>query len=943
MLTDQTETLQSFSFDGPLVAWQGIVLGCVLAALGFWTLFGAGRNTRRKLGSVLFALRVIAIVILVWLLLGPVRAMTTRHFTPKSFAVVTDVSQSMNVVDPPDKLADLRWETQSAAGSDVDLLSTCDRTVSAAALARDQLSGLLRRGDRSSGNQRTRSLLQTAGRAASAAVRLAETCSRQLEEKQATLGPELVSRGKEVLAPLISSSVDKIGSLAPRDSSNPAPLDRDALDRLEKSHRQLVQSVRAIGQLADRVAHRLSEGNGGSPPQRGGEILTRREKVDHLLKSGATTWLSTRKDASRIREYAFDQQTVVLGNDATTHSASDKQQSPSTTKAEKSEKKHDGVTNLSSALGAINRDAAQAGIKAVLLFTDGRHNDPAAQDPRAVAKTLSEIPVYVVPVGSSHTPRDLILHHVDAPRAVVDGDQLVVEATVTACDCAGEKCTVELSEHNAVVDRQELSINSPRRDFRVRLTTTAKGGGRHDYSLKVSPVKGEAVATNNMADFGVDVIDASLRILVADDVPRWEHRYLVRLFERDKRIKYDQVLFQPTTSGPGENGSPAQLPHDVDGWAKYRLAILGDLTPTELDQESQKALKEYLVDRGGTVILIAGDQAMPQAFVGMPLADILPVNAGEALDPSQGYDLALSAEGHLNPSMQLADPPDSTDDVWKEMTRQLPIYSLSQFCAPKPTARTLINAVSQAASGKDDKAFLCWQMVGRGRIVYLAAPAVYQLRMKYGDRYHYRFWGQLIRWAVARDLSHGSTTIKLATDRSRAYVGENVQVIANLSDAGGRPVPTAEVRVQASTEGHASSLIELKPDPKIPGRYLGEFSPSEEGSVTLVASGADVAQLLAGEGFTKPVATTVMVESPPSVEMQDTRSNVPLLKQIAGLTGGQVVPPAAVGQIVELTDLEPAVHEDTIRQPIWNRWGLLWLFCGVLTVEWSIRKMTGLP
>ena len=125
----------------------------------------------------------------------------------------------------------------------------------------------------------------------------------------------------------------------------------------------------------------------------------------------------------------------------------------------------------------INRDAAQAGIKAVLLFTDGRHNDPAAQDPRAVAKTLSEIPVYVVPVGSSHTPRDLILHHVDAPRAVVDGDQLVVEATVTACDCAGEKCTVELSEHNAVVDRQELSINSPRRDFRVRLTTTAKGGG----------------------------------------------------------------------------------------------------------------------------------------------------------------------------------------------------------------------------------------------------------------------------------------------------------------------------------------------------------------------------------------------------------------------------------------------------------------------------------
>jgi hypothetical protein len=943
MLTGQTETIQSLSFDGPLAAWQGIVLGCVLAALGYWTLFGGGRNTRRKLGPVLFALRVMAIAVLIWLLLGPVRATTIRHFTPKSLAVVTDVSQSMSVVDPPDKLADLRWETQATAGSNAALLSACDQTVCTAALARDQLSGLLRNTDRKGGTQQMRSSLQTAGRAASAAVHLAENCSRLLDERQATLGPEIVSRGKELLSALTSSGIDKIGSLVPRDSADQRPLDRDALDRLETAHRQLVQSVRAIGQLTDRVAHRLSEANGGPPPQHGSEILSRAEKVDHFLKAGATTWLSNQKDTNRIRQYQFDQQTIAIGNDAATHADGGKRESPSTSKSDKAGKKHDGATNLSSALGAINRDAVQAGIKAVLLFTDGRHNDPAAQDPRAVAKTLSEVPVYVVPVGSSYTPRDLILHHVDAPRAVVNGDQLVVEATVTACDCAGEKCTVELSERNSVIDRQELNINSPRRDFRVRLMTTAKGAGRHDYSLKVSPVKGEAVAANNSADFGVDVIDATLRILVADDVPRWEHRYLVRLFERDRRIQYDQVLFQPTTSGPGENGVPAQLPHDVDGWSKYRLAILGDVTPSELDQESQKSLKEFLVDRGGTVILIAGDQAMPQAYLGMPLADILPVTAGEALDPTQGYDLALSAEGHLNPAMQLADPPDSTDDIWKEMTRQLPIYSLSQYCAAKPTARTLINAVSQSGSGKDEKAFLCWQMVGRGRIVYLAAPAVYQLRMKYGDRYHYRFWGQLIRWAVARDLAQGSKTVKLATDRSRAFVGENVQVIASLIDVGGRPVPNAEVRAQASLEGHASSLIELRPDPKIPGRYLGEFSPGEEGTVTLQATGAEVSQLLAGEGFAKPVTTTVTVEATPSVEMQDTRSNVPLLKQIAGLTGGQIVPPAAVGQIVELTDLQPAVHEETIRQPIWNRWGLLWLFCGVLTAEWALRKVTGLP
>ena len=56
MLTGQTETLQSLSFDGPLAAWQAVALGCLLAGIGFWTLFGIRKDARRKLGFVLFVL-----------------------------------------------------------------------------------------------------------------------------------------------------------------------------------------------------------------------------------------------------------------------------------------------------------------------------------------------------------------------------------------------------------------------------------------------------------------------------------------------------------------------------------------------------------------------------------------------------------------------------------------------------------------------------------------------------------------------------------------------------------------------------------------------------------------------------------------------------------------------------------------------------------------------
>jgi len=951
MSPEHVEKIEKIAFDGPLAPWQGILLGGVLMALLFWTLFRGPAKARSRFAPLFVLLRVVAIVIVVWMLLGPVHQTIYRHLTPKSLAVVTDVSRSMNVVDPPDKKADLRWNAVTANDAASTLLAACDRVTSAATMARDQLDWLLRHATSATESERTRRKLKTATRAAATAVTQSENVSRLLDEGRESLGPELVARGKDVTSALAASRLNQLNALAGADSSGPLALSRSALDQIEQCHGQLVRSVRALGQFADRVADRLAVTHPAVAPT---ESLEREGKVHRLLEQGEKSWLAGRDESARIRHYAFDRQTFVLPGDddakvADTNASvagGDQKKIAADGAAPTSAKKRAApVTNLTSVLERVNRDASQSGIEAVVLFTDGRHNDPTAEDPRAVAKTLGEIPVYVVPVGSSQMQRDVILHHVNAPTAVVEGDQMVVEAIVSAYDCAGEKCVVELSEGKSVIDRKELDITSARRDCRVRLTTPSKGVGRHQYALNVAPLKGEAGAANNTASFGVDVIDASLKILVADDLPRWEYRYLLRLFERDKRVQFEQLLFQPTERASGELAARVELPHDVEGWSRYRLAILGDLNPTQFDAQSQKALKEYLVDRGGTVILIAGTQSMPAAFEGMPLADFIPVTAATGFDATQGFELALSAEGRLNPAMQIADPPETTEQVWKEMSQQLPVYGLSNYCVPKPTARTLIDAVAASGgeSGKNEKVFLCWQAVGRGRVVYLAAPAVYQLRMKYGDRYHYRFWGQLIRWAVARDLAQGSKTVKLATDRSRVSVGENFQIMASLNDLDGRPVQNAEVRIQASTDGSATSLIPMTADPKIPGRYLGEFTPTDEGNLSLQAFGTDVTQLLQSEGVSKPVTMTIPVDPQQSAETEDTRSNVPLLSQIARLTGGQIVAPEAIGQVVELTDLEPKVREETVGEPLWDRWKFLWLLCGVLTAEWTLRKLTGLP
>jgi hypothetical protein len=938
MTNEHIQILEGVSFDGPLSPWHAIAFASVLAAIAFWSLFRVPGDARGKLTPVLWLLRIVAIAILGWMLLGPVRVVTQRHVSPKTLAVVRDVSGSMNVVDPPDKKNDLHWQAAEVTNPASSLLSACDSALTACALGREQLNGILRSSPHAADPERECRKLETAARAVECAAAQMPTISRLVGEVLAPSGSEFASRAQEVASILSASRLEQAGSLMDQDALGRRRVNPNALSQIEQWHRELGRATRQLADLTDRLTDQLA---GPVPAGMPSEPMARREKVDRLLKAGDATWLAGHEENASIRHYAFDLETVVVS--VGTQSAAPERGPAAPSTPPSTGKKRAAFTNLSSALERVSRDAADANTAAVILLSDGRHNDPAAADPRTVAKTLSDLPVYVVPVGTGRMPRDIVLHHVESPVAVVEGDQLAVEAIVSAYDCAGEKCTVELSDGNSVIARETLEIGSIRRDFRVRLATKSKGVGKHEYSLRATGVRGEAVATNNAASFSVDVIDATLKILVADDVPRWEHRYLIRLFERDKKVQFDEVLFQPTANARGAQGR-AQLPQDVDGWAQYRLAILGDLSPSELDSKSQQALKEYVVDRGGTLVLIAGPQSMPQAFAGTPLADLAPVTAAESFDSSQGYSIALSAEGRLNAAMQLADEPGETDQIWKELSDQLPVYTLSTFCVPKPAARTLLRAYrSSDDPGKDDKAFVCWQTVGRGRVVYIASPTVYQLRLKHGDRYHHRFWGQLVRWAVARDLAQGSKTVKLTTDRTRATVDENVQVVANLSGLDGRPVLNAHVQAQISAGDTALALVDLNPDPKIPGRYLGEFSPSEEGLVTVQVSGADVTQLLVSEGLSKPISTTLVVDPGKSVETEDTRSNAPLLSQIARLTGGQVISPAAIPQVIELTDLSPRVRDESTRTPIWDRWPLLWLFCGVLVVEWVLRKSTGLP
>jgi hypothetical protein len=345
------------------------------------------------------------------------------------------------------------------------------------------------------------------------------------------------------------------------------------------------------------------------------------------------------------------------------------------------------------------------------------------------------------------------------------------------------------------------------------------------FQVAVAPLGEELTEENNYGEFEVNVTRSDIKVLLADELPRWEYRYLTQLFRRDPKVECDELLFHPRMIATGRREASRTVPIAVDDWDQYDVAVLGDLPPEHLPAAAQESLVEYVKERGGTLVLVAGSEAMPQAYESHPLGQILPVSpVADAAPAASGYAFRITEEGQKHDALMIGETVEATRTAWDFVNRFAPLHELSAWRRPRPSARTLIAAVPRDDAAGDEaavNAFLCWQPVGRGRVVYLSGPETYRLRFLRGDRLHYRFWGQLLRWAIASDLGAGTQFVRIRTEKSRYHSRETVEAVVELRDAEGEPVSADDLQVRLTRGEHVFTVPLTATD--IPGQHRAEI------------------------------------------------------------------------------------------------------------------------
>lgn len=934
-----TRTFERFALDGPIQLSLAVSLGGLLVVLCGWLLWRERRVLGRRLAFTFWGLRAAALVTAIWMLLAPTNVRVEVSTARRAVSFVVDASGSMNTIDPPGTSDDVRWALAGTNTVRPGAIQAVDKAVAAVSMAERQLTAAIEAMQRHEPESTFTEAITRANRALRRAVshlQSAETLSSGAADAEAgRLVHNLVRR-------LQDAEFAAFDQLCAALEKNRAPSQKGWRESLPDLAQRLVALRRPLNEVARQIAQQASvEGVDPTDRLRKASRITR---VASALGQLSATDLRAVREKADVHWNHFDERVTRMADQGTAP--------PFAVRSPQSDKDAGVVpaTDLAEALAHVNRQRPNQPLGPVFVYSDMVHTASSTQDPRDVSARMTDTPIYLVPIGNRQHVRDVQLQSVYAPTVAMRNDEIVVEVSLQAYQCAGEVGVVQLLQEGAVVDFREVQFDSDFSSRSVRFHRAMPAVGSERFQVAFVPLEGELTEGNNYQPFEVNVTRSDIKVLLADELPRWEYRYLSQLFRRDAKVDCDELLFHPRLIATGRREQDQALPTTADQWDQYDVVILGDLVPEHFPVESQTSLIQYLQQRGGTLVLIAGREAMPQAYELNPLQNILPVTAVETAPADASFRFRVTDEGKRHDALMIGESEEATQSAWDFVNRFAPLQGLSSWRRPTLTAHTLIAAEPRSGSAQANTsragdeapvdAFLCWQPVGRGRVMYLAGPETYRLRFLRGDRLHYRLWGQLLRWAIASDLGAGTDLVRVRTDKSRYGSHEAVQCTVVLSDAQGQPVITdgLEVRLVSDEQQRTAPLLA---DENRPGEYRAEIRSLPAGVYRIEPAGRAIEDLGGAQSADRKLASfTVQTELPR--ELMDTRMDRALAQQIAETTGGQVVPPTAVAEILELSDLEPIVTERQERVPLWLEWKYLWLIFGCLQVEWTVRKWKGL-
>jgi hypothetical protein len=621
-------------------------------------------------------------------------------------------------------------------------------------------------------------------------------------------------------------------------------------------------------------------------------------------------------------------------------------------------------TRLGQSIRQAINEQRSAPLAGIVVVTDGGQNAGPPPETAIELAREAKVPVFPVGVGSAKRPVNVRVYELEAPERAHPGDPYSVTGLIQAEGLAGQSVTVQLflkepgkQGAEQLVQSQQAILGGDGDGVPVKFQLTPAEVGRKVLSLRVLAPRSDRNPDDNHREADIEIIDRKTKVLLFAGGPTREYQFLRSLLFRDKTTTLDLFL-QSGKNGISQDAAKIldSFPDTREAMFAYDCVVAFDPQWQALSLNQVDLLESWVGEQGGGLVVVAGPVYAGQAINGwIQDANMAKVRALYPVDfprrftildrdsftAKEPWPLEFSREGREAEFLWLADDDGDSQRAW---TGFAGVYGYQPVRGAKAGA-TVYARFNDPKFGQSDQQpiYFAGQFYGSGRVFYMGSGEMWRLR-RHDETYFEQFYTRLLRHVSQGRLLRQSSRGMLMVDKDRYILGNTAMIRAQLTNIQLQPLVAASVTVEVFQPDASVQTISLRPDPSRAGMYAGQMTLLQEGMFRL--------ELPIPESDSERLTRRIQVRLP-DLERENPQRNDPLLTRVAAGTGGKYYDkletalastssdPVA-GQLKDRTKTSIlTAAPNPLFEDFWRRWMMFGL-CGVLCVEWLIRRLAKL-
>jgi len=571
----------------------------------------------------------------------------------------------------------------------------------------------------------------------------------------------------------------------------------------------------------------------------------------------------------------------------------------------------------------------------VVVLSDGRQLPEASPNETIGQAMAMGAPVHVLSLGGPVAARDLELAPVRRHVSAFTGQSCRIQVRVTNANLGNAAPTIELvSPDGTVLGRTQVRVEANTSAVAAFAVAAPDERTYIEYTLRTPAWPGETTLANNETSVGLSVLDTRAEVLLVEGMPYWDSKFLAQLLRRQPHLRVTETYrlapekYYRINPDGEESDSPAAevFPASAEAFAGVDIVVFGKGAEYFIGSEQAAALSAF-VRRGGCVVFARGRPSTRD----MPgLADVEPARWG----PPVVCDVAwcpttLGAEAGLFGERL----PGLDDTLWDRLPSVSRFYRCESL---QPFAQVLVEGRSRENQGETGVPLLVTRRVGRGLAVAVNADSLWHWDFfpiaEEAKETYQAFWPELIQWTLTHAEFLPGQPLALRLSRRAASRGDTIRLRVATRGNGKADAP----RVRVFRGGQAVFEPGLVQAASGGSGWHALFAAPEPGSYRIEASAA----LPDGEAR---VSTPFQVLPPPS-EPDDVSADPAFLARLANETGGRVVEPGEVEELLAMQERERSVQDTAsmVWECEWDRAWVLLVAAALFAAEWYLRRRSGL-